>query len=236
MVYGPRNEKMGYATLYASLLISFIGMVLVSAFLLHPSATVTRDDTSVFVWSLFSIIFVLGASATMFPHLCSRASSFSTEIDTSRTSLFLGIKIVHGHHPKCPKFRGHEFTFKGKNLCAGCLGLLVGSSISLVISALNLISEIPYPLKVGFLGITLVVIGLLGVPLIKPSLPLIRLVLSAAFVLGFPFILIGIEGNRTITSELVTIGFFIFWMFTRIEISTWGHKRTCHDCGYRCEL
>jgi hypothetical protein len=48
--------------------------------------------------------------------------------------------------------------------------------------------------------------------------------------------LIGIEGNRSTISELVTIGLFIFWTFTRIEISNWDHKRTCHDCGYRCEL
>jgi hypothetical protein len=33
----------------------------------------------------------------------------------------------------------------------------------------------------------------------------------------------------------MAIGFCVFWIYTRIMLSSWDHDRICRRCGHSCE-
>lgn len=220
---------------YASLVISLAGLALVAAFLLQPCPIPSCSDADLYVWGLFSTLCLLGASATLFPHLCGHIDLRPEELDPSKASAFLGIRIVHGHHPQCDEFKGHEFAVDGKTFCAGCVGLLLGASTALVIATHHFVFGFTYPSRVAFVGLGCVALGLLQMPLLRTSVPSLRSAFNAALVAGFVLVLVGVDEIGSIQFDLVVVGLCVFWMFTRIQLSSWDHERICRSCGYKCD-
>ena len=218
----------------ASLVISLAGVALVAAFLLQPRGIPSYSSFNLYVWGLFSALCLLGATATLFPHLCSHVERRPIDLDPSRTSSFLGILIVHGHHPMCDGFQGHEFAVNGKTFCAGCAGLLLGAFIAVIIATHRFVFRFTYPTIAAFAGVGFVVLGLLYLPLLRTSIPVIRSVFNATFVAGFALVPVGADGLG-LEFDLIVVGLCVFWMFTRIQLSSWDHRRVCRTCGYRCD-
>jgi hypothetical protein len=67
---------------------------------------------------------------------------------------------------------------------------------------------------------------------------LLRLSLNTFFVLGTLLILIGIdEFVQSLMIDLFVVSLILFWLFTRISLSQWDHKRICSDCDIAgCEF
>jgi len=112
------------------------------------------------------------------------------------------------------------------------VGLLAGASTAIVIATIHFLSGFAFPAVVAYFGLGCVVIGLLHIPLLRTSIPLLRCALNAILVSGFALALVGIDG-RGLELNLMTIGLCIFWMFTRAQLSSWDHERI-QGCGHEC--
>ena len=55
-----------------------------------------------------------------------------------------------------------------------------------------------------------------------------------ALVAGFALLLVVVDEIGSLELDLIFIGLCVFWMFTRIQLSSWDHERICSGCGYRC--
>jgi energy-converting hydrogenase Eha subunit A len=86
-------------------------------------------------------------------------------------------------------------------------------------------------------GILGVVFGLLQFPLLKKRRRFIRFFLNAFFVFGASLILIGIDALlHNLFIDLFLVLLTVFWLFTRIALSQWDHKRICQTCEIACEF
>ena len=145
-----------------------------------------------------------------------------------------------GHHPDCNQFQNHTVVIRNKTICAGCLGLSMGSVISIFLmiiyipNAGGLFSTIFYfPLVLG-----LIIIGLVYVEIILPTRYKIVHVISNFFlVISFFLITIGIfeiTGNKIY--GLIGILLSFLWLDTRIQLSNWHHNLICKNCSEPCKM
>lgn len=145
-----------------------------------------------------------------------------------------------GHHPDCKTFEKHRMKFQNKTWCAGCLGLLIGCLLSIILMILYVVVPFQQPPTISrlllFLG--LLVIVLVYLEIIRESRHSIIHVLSnAILVLSFFFITTSIVE----LSGKSVYGFFmillcILWLDTRIQLSRWHHRRLCSSCLQSCKI
>ncbi len=195
------------------------------AILLYILATTTcRDNPGncLLPEILFALLSLGGIVATLRPDLCLHRR---VSLDPRRVSIFLGFKVIHGHHPLCDGFTRHEIKIKGKTLCAGCLGLVIGSLAALTLILLDFHCFI-HPV----IGVLLVSIGLFH-PFLSDRPTLLRILLNTFLPLGFAVVLISACRAGGLPLGLLALGFSLLWMATRIELSRWEHESICRRCG-----
>ena len=84
------------------------------------------------------------------------------------------------------------------------------------------------------LGLAFVTLGLLYIPVLKNLPTGLRTAVNAIFVVGFTLTLMVVVGVGNAEMALITIGFFVFWMYTRIQLSQWRHNVICDGCDEHC--
>jgi 4-hydroxybenzoate polyprenyltransferase len=84
------------------------------------------------------------------------------------------------------------------------------------------------------LGLVFIIFGLLYIPVMKNLPNVLRTVINAIFVVGFSLALMVVDGIGNTEMALTTIGFFVFWMYTRIQLSQWNHSLICDGCDEQC--
>lgn len=201
-------------------------------FFIESETIVTPDSITVFL--LFTLICLLGAIATVLPHICGHRNLPNT-LDPIRYTNFWGVRLVHGHHRLCGEFKNHEIEYNGKTICAACLGLLIGAIIATTISFHHFMLGINYPQTAGYLGLLFTFLGLIYIPILKPENPLLRTFYNALFVAGFALILVVVDNSGSISYDYLIIGLSLFWMYTRINFSSWGHNQICNNCENHCK-
>ena len=219
---------------WAYLAISLAGVILVAAFLTQPRVPSTTDG-KLLVWTVFSLLCLLGAMATFFPHHCSPSVILPEDLDQSRFTTLKGVRLVHGHHPTCGKFGDHEFNIGLKTFCAGCAGLFMGAVAGLSVATLYFVHHQSLPTSSGYIGLGFVILGLLYIPFFKAGFTMIRTVLNALFVLGFALVLVAVDGVGSLVLDLIVIGLCSYWMFTRIQLSRMSHDIICDGCDEACD-
>lgn len=219
---------------WVSLAVSLAGVILAAAFLAQPAAP-EPTTMKLLVWAVFSALCVLGAIATLFPHHCSASISLPEGLDPSRYTLLGGIRLVHGHHPTCGRFEGHEIKFRGKTLCAGCTGLAVGAIASISVATLHFVYGFQLPAISGYFGVGFVALGLLFIPLTGTRSAPLRMAINSLFVLGFGILLSAVDGVGNLIFDIIAIGLCVHWMSTRIQLSRWSHGVVCGGCDEPCE-
>jgi hypothetical protein len=219
--------------IWASLAVSLAGVILVAAFLSLPGAGPTIEN-SFMILALFVSLCFLGAIATLFPHRCSPSKVLPQDMDPSRFTVVLGVRLYHGHHIPCSHFQEHEHNVRGRSYCAGCSGLLIGALAAVSVATLHFIYGWNPGRVFGYAGLVCVVLGLLYIPLWIAHGPILRTLINALFVLGFALTLSSVDGSGSSAFDLVVIGLCVFWMFTRIQLSRWSHDNVCDECGEEC--
>ncbi len=219
---------------WAAMAVSLSGVILVTLFLANPVST-TPTSLKMLVWSVFTVLCVLGATATLLPHRCSPSIKVSDSLDPSRYTMLGGVRLVHGHHPTCGRFEGHEIRFRGKTHCAGCTGLAVGAIASISVATLHFVYGFQLPALSGYFGVVFVALGLLFIPLTRTRAASLRMAINSIFVLGFGVLLSAVDGIGNLFFDIVVIGLCVHWMTTRIQLSRWSHDVVCGGCDMPCE-
>jgi hypothetical protein len=194
------------------------------------------------VGSIFGSICILGILAAFFPKQCSGVFDFRKGKEGSRSYLnhfaSNGTSLtVRGHHPDCGSFSTHVFRVGNKTFCTACTGLLLGGLLALAGTILYFFSN----WHVGQGSSLLILVGILGVGfgLFQFNFKgIVRLFLNAFFIFGTFLILINVdELVRSVKVDLFLIALALFWLFTRISLSQWDHRRICRACRVAaCEI
>ncbi|MDD1743396.1 MAG: hypothetical protein LUO85_02080 [Methanomassiliicoccales archaeon] len=149
----------------------------------------------------------------------------------------IGSQTWIGHHPDCSRFEDHVIEIKKKKYCAGCIGLALGSLISLIIMASYLLLP-PVGVPVGQ---WLVVIGLFVILVCMAEVawhlapPIVHVLSNAAMVIGFLLVIVGTaSSSEDVVFSLFAVLICFLWLDTRIQISDWKHVSTCRICGRSC--
>jgi hypothetical protein len=215
----------------AEIALSAGGMFLVLTTLMNEPTSVLPQKPIHLI--IFITICLLGGVATLFPRRCSLDIPVSGDLQPARYTKFLGTRIIHGHHSDCIGFSNHEIRLSEKRICAGCLGLLTGSILAILITTTQIIQNILIPPQSGYLGLLFVAAGLAYSVLVPGSPPALRTSLNALLVTGFALVYLSLTSTRGL--GLLGISFGLFWMFTRIRLSRWSHERLCAGCNESCE-
>jgi len=224
--------------------LSFFGLFLAGMLSIYPP--MTRES---FVWrkpligSVFSLICILGILAVFFPKQCSGISDAVTKGKRERSTLDKLLShgtspTMKGHHLDCDNFSAHVFRIGNRTLCTACTGLLLGGLAALAGTIMYFFGEWDIVLSSSLL----VWIGVAGVGLglfqFKVKTTAIRLALNTFFVLGTFLILVGAdELAQNVFADMFLVLLAVFWLFTRIVLSQWDHRRICYACRVdHCEL
>jgi hypothetical protein len=143
-----------------------------------------------------------------------------------------------GHHPDCRRFLDHTIMLGERTVCAGCLGLAVGSMISIIITILYIEATIVFPRSSLFI---MIIAGLFFIALnytesvLVERMVLVHISFNLILPLGFLLITIGIfELYGELIFGLIVILISILWLDTRIQISEWTHNKICFSCTNKC--
>jgi hypothetical protein len=227
-----------------SITVSLIGLLLLTTLTFGVQTLETN-----FAWRkpviglTFASICLLGTVAGIRPSKCSRTTHFhkknqdEASWNKKQGTAEKGALEFEGHHPNCGRFSAHVIQLDGKKYCAGCTGLAIGGTISLLGTLAYFFAEASLKeialavFCLGFIGVTL---GLLQYNLFRTQGSFVHLFLNVIFVLGAFLLLIGIE---EITSNIIVETYFValvlYWILTRILLSQQEHKKICMDCGLK---
>jgi len=141
---------------------------------------------------------------------------------------------IRGHHPDCGNYSAHVFQIIGKYYCVGCTGLFLGAVATLVGMIPYFFSNLSYGpnLLVFLFGLVGISLGLFQFHILDPQVKFVRLLTNAFFVIGTFLALVGIDGiaqNTFVDLFLISLSFF--WIYTRIVLSDWNHRKICVSCG-----
>ena len=216
--------------------VSFFGILLSALLAVFPP--VLSED---FVWRkhvvgfVFGSICVLGILAAFFPNQCTNMLNLGKGEGFTLHGHF---SKAGGHHPNCENFSPHVFRIGSRRMCVACTGLTIGGLVTLAGTFLYFFAD----WHVEQYAVLMVLAGLVGVSLglfqFRVKQRFVRFSLNASFVLGAFLVLIGIDGlTQSLFADLFLVVLIVFWLFTRISISQWDHKRICYACSVAvCEF
>jgi hypothetical protein len=144
-----------------------------------------------------------------------------------------------GHHPDCEYFGDHIIRFKNIVYCSGCLGLIIGCLICVVLIFLYVFLMVQFSLLIYkilvLIGLSIIIV--VYVEDIIKSTSKIHLIFNVFFVLSFFLIVVSIfEITNNIIYGFVGLLFCFLWVNTRISLSKWNHKRICDECRHNCQM
>jgi len=222
---------LGLSVAGAALLILFVSMT--------PAPTRTLVVLEKIVYAgVFIIICVFGVSFSLRPNWVRPFISKKDNTEKNHTEALQ--RSFRGHHPDCKTFENHRMIYQNKTWCAGCLGLLIGCLLSIILMILYVVVPFQQPPTISrllfFLG--LLVIALVYLEIIRGSRHSIIHVLSnGMMVLSFFFITTSmVELSGKVEYGLYTILLCILWLDSRIQLSRWHHSRLCSSCLQSCKI
>ena len=215
---------------------SALGLILVVLMTIFPPAATTDVPwRKPVVGSIFSLICVLGVIAVFSPNKCLKIFSIGKKNRTadseSATLVLHGTSnALQGHHQTCGNYGAHVFRIKGRTVCAACAGLLLGGLLALVGASAYFFggwNVADYSSLMVLLGIVGVSFGLVQFKFRS----LVRLLVNTVFVLGSLLIIVGIDDLvHSLVFDLFVFCLIVFWLVTRISLSSWDHEVICSGC------
>ncbi len=203
-------------------LLAELGLIITSMVVLI--AQPTYPTQTFLLRAVFAMICALGIIAGASP------ASLSFSVAERRDG-----ESVSGHHPDCGRFNGHTVNLLGRQRCAGCTGLVIGATASLVGLALGLG---PHGLGIETVfwgGVILVGLGL-AQHFIDLGNEWVHLSLNIWFVVGAWLIFESIQAlGLGVGVQVYFLSMTVFWVWARIRASQWTHVGVCSGCTEKCE-
>jgi len=224
---------------YIILSIASAVLLLILIYLNSLNTAVIEIYDKLFVGLIFIASCIFGISLALYPNWF-RISTKHTTVHLDGEKSKMNTRKYKGHHPDCGNFWSHTVEIKDKILCAGCLGLSIGSIMSIILTIFYILfirnesaTEFYYVVFIG-----LAIIGFVYTEIILPLRHAIVHVISNIFlVLSFFLINIGIfeiTGNKMYYILSMVISFL--FLDTRIQLSNWQHARICESCSETCKM
>jgi len=231
------NQKRNFSIylLFSILAAVFMSILAITApSYIHP---ILIEEKSV-IAGLFIISCVIGIFFTLNPNWLRR--HLSQEKNRENNTNKGATRVFQGHHPDCYIFQNHRIQWKHKTWCAGCLGLLIGLGVSILLMLLYLILDVPQSKIISYL---LFIVGLFILTFVFIEIvysnrhPLVHVFFNSLLPLSFFLIIIAAIG---LTGKLV-YGFFtillcFLWLDVRIQLSKWRHRFLCTHCVESCKM
>ena len=149
------------------IVLSIIAAVLLLALAIFvPSETITIYD-KLFVGGAFIGSCIFGISLAKNPGWLRRFTKHVKKSSNNKQSkkVEMGYK---GHHPDCGTFQSHTIVTKNKTYCAGCLGLTIGSLISIISIILYIFLDVQSTIFHYFISFGLIIIFLTYLEIMLP--------------------------------------------------------------------
>lgn len=191
------------------------------------------------IGSVFALTCTSGIIAVFYPRKCSETFYMQDALKpidsgTKDTSFGQEYIVLMGHHPSCGRFFAHTVHIGGRALCAACTGLLCGGIAAFAGTILYFFGG----QNLGHMGLWAVLVGqvgiLLGLVQFKFS-GYARLTANAFFVFAAFLTLVGVDALvSNIFIDIYVVVLIVFWLWTRIAISQWDHRRICCGCPRPC--
>jgi len=223
------------------LILSIAAAVLLLTLAFFNSSNTTSVDMydKLFVGGIFIASCLFGISLAIHPGWLKRFTKQEkqnpNEKQTQKTA-----RRRKGHHPDCDQFQNHILKINNKTLCSGCLGLSIGSIISIFLTIIYIIfrNELSSTAFHFFIIFGLFIIGLVYTEIILPKKHTIVHVVSNIFLMISFFIVIisifEITGSKIYGAISILLSFL--WLDTRIQLSNWRHTLICKNCGETCKM
>ena len=215
---------------------SLFGSLVILLMVVYPPTTMQDSFwRKPFVGSIFFLICAGGSLLAVSPRNCSMVHETQMVKTRKNPDVKTGFPVTsEGHHPNCGRFSAHTIRFRRTSYCAACTGLLIGSVVAMIVTALHFFfglnsESASFPaIAVGQLG--------LGSGLIQFKFAgWTRFAANLLFVLGGSFILIGVDQlAASVFVDIYVMGLIVLWILTRVMISQWDHHRLCISCGFSC--
>jgi hypothetical protein len=224
---------------YIILSITAAVLLLILTFLSPLNTTAIGIYDKLLVSGIFITSCIFGISLALYPRWFRRLNKHTTPHSNNKKSKQTARKYK-GHHPDCSNFHNHTIVTKNKILCAGCLGLSIGSIVSIVLTIIYL-SITREKTVTGFYYIIVIGLIIIGLAYVEIMLPIrhaaVHTISNIFLVLSFLLVTISlfeITGNK-IYGILGVIISFLF-LDTRIQLSNWKHARICESCSETCKM
>ncbi|MEM2940861.1 MAG: hypothetical protein QW304_04855 [Thermoproteota archaeon] len=208
---------------------SIIGLSVVLLMVLNPPPMSNGFPfRKILIGALFNAICITGVFAALFPRKCSKIF-FKGKGNAASSQ-----REVKGHHPNCEAFSTHVVRIRGHTLCAACTGLLAGGVSAMFLSTAYFTGFF----SLGETALLLVLTGALGVIIVflgQMAKGFTRLLLNLFFPIGSMLVLIGVDGLfENMFLDVFLNALIVFWILTRIMVSSWNHSKTCSKCRNPC--
>lgn len=191
------------------------------------------------VGGLFIICCLFGISLAFYPGWYKKIMKTSKKkIDKKNDKKLL--RKRKGHHPDCDQFKNHVIKLGSKVLCTGCLGLAIGSIISVFLILIYLAftggKNLTLYYLLVFLGLIMIAFNFVEI-MFPVRRRLFHIFSNVFIVVGFLFIVIGVfEITGSKTYAIIGIIFSFLWLFTRIQLSHRRHFLICSICKEKCKM
>ncbi len=144
-----------------------------------------------------------------------------------------------GHHPDCDGFKSHRISWGGREFCSGCMGLMSGAIVSILLMMVYAVSDwaVPTVLSMAFMAFGF---GAVSIAFAETAVgrrrPLLHLFVNSAMIVGFFLLVIGaLEATGNGVFGLLVVSFSFLWIDTRIQLSQWRHSLVCDGCHGDCK-
>jgi len=191
------------------------------------------------IGGLFILSCLFGISLAFFPGWYKKI----LKLDRSNTYIKNDKKVLRkiiGHHPDCNPFKNHVIAFGDKFLCTGCLGLAIGSLISILLILIYLIFSYGNSSYVFYLffffGLIMIAFNFIEI-MLPVRKKYVHISSNSLIVIGFFLILIGIfELTGSTAYAMISLIFSFLFLITRIQLSHRRHSLICKLCSKKCKM
>ena len=225
--------------IYYLSLSSIFFLLLILLNFLPSSSNIAKESDRIIIAFIFIIICIFGFSLSFYPR-------WYNKIIKNNNKSFTKNKVDNkkrnreGHHPNCVQFENHVIKIKHRNYCTGCLGLGIGSLISIFLIFNYLIfinSQSLFLFKyIFFLGFLIIYLSFFESILYNKFL-IIHIFSNILLIIGFLLIIIStLENSGDLIYGIISIFASFLFLETRIQVSLLNHVNICFKCKDKCKM
>ena len=189
---------------------------------------------------IFIICCILGISLALFPGWYKKILKTRKKANINKKNVSKNLPKRKGHHPDCDEFENHVIKINNKTICTGCLGLLMGCIISILLVFLYIVIAEWVASNMFFilflLGLILIVFNFIEImfPIRQKNIHIFSNIL---IIIGFLMIYISVfEITGSITFAILGLIMSFLWLDTRVQLSCYRHTTICSNCKKNCKM